>query len=195
MRFTKCRRRVRLFLAINLPPEVRREIDAATAVLRDCAPEVAWITEARLHLTLKFLGEQPESRVSEIQEAMAAVASRHQELAMTLGGVGAFPNFQRARIVWLGVEQEPRLALLHQDLEVACDKLGFEVEGRAFRPHLTLARIKQPLAAERLRVLSRVAKQTAYRTDFIVRSFDLMHSTQGPSGPTYSTVVSAVLRS
>ena len=186
---------MRLFLAINLPPEVRREIDAATAALRDCAPDVAWITEARLHLTLKFLGEQPESRVAEIQDAMAAVASRHGELAMTLGGVGAFPNFRRARIVWLGVEQEPRLELLHHDLEVACDKLGFAVEGRVFRPHLTLARLKHPLPEERLRALSRVAKQTAYRTDFIVRSFDLMHSTLGPSGPTYSTVVSAVLRS
>jgi len=186
---------VRLFLAINLPPEVRREIDAATAALRDCAPDVAWITEARLHLTLKFLGEQPESRVPEIQEAMAAVASRHGELAMTLGGVGAFPNFRRARVVWLGVEQDPRLDLLHHDLEVACDKLGFAVEGRAFRPHLTLARIKQPLSEEQLRELSRVAKKTEYRTDFIVRSFDLMHSTIGPSGPTYSTVVSAVLRS
>lgn len=186
---------MRLFLAINLPPEVRREIDAATAALRDCAPDVAWITETRLHLTLKFLGEQPESRVPEIQGAMAAVASRHRELAMTLGGVGAFPNFRRARIVWLGVEQDPRLELLHHDLEVACDKLGFEVEGRAFRPHLTLARIKQALSEEQLRVLSRVAKKTEYRTDFIVRSFDLMHSTLGPSGPAYSTVVSAVLRS
>jgi 2'-5' RNA ligase len=186
---------VRLFLAINLPPEVRREIDAATVALRDSAPEVAWIADACLHLTLKFLGEQPESRVPEIQEAMAAVASRHSELTMALGGVGAFPNFRRARIVWLGVEQEPRLELLHHDLEIACDKLGFEVEGRAFRPHLTLARIKHPLPEERLRVLSRVAKQTAYRSDFIVRSFDLMHSTLGPSGPAYSTVVSAVLRS
>jgi RNA 2',3'-cyclic 3'-phosphodiesterase len=195
VRFTNCQRRVRLFLAINLPPEVRREIDAATAALRDCAPNVAWIAEARLHLTLKFLGEQPESRIPEIQDAMAAVASRHSELAMTLGGVGAFPNFRRARIVWLGVEQDPRLELLHHDLEVAYDKLGFEVEGRAFRPHLTLARIKQPLSEEQLRVLSGVAKKTEYRTDFIVRSFDLMHSTLGPSGSTYSTVVSAVLRS
>lgn len=186
---------MRLFLAINLPAEVRREIDAATARLRESAPDIAWVTESRIHLTLKFLGEQPETRVSEIQDAMAAVAARHRELAMSLGGVGAFPNFRRARVVWLGVMQDPRLELLHHDLEVACEKLGFEIEGRPFRPHLTLARVKHHLPEERLRALARVAKQTEYRTDFIVRSFDLMQSDLGASGPAYTTLVSAALRS
>jgi 2'-5' RNA ligase len=186
---------VRLFLAINLPPEVRREIEAATASLRECAPDIAWVAEARLHLTLKFLGEQPEERVAEIQDAMAAVASRHREIMMTLAGVGAFPNFRRARVVWLGVTQDPRLELLHHDLEVACERLGFELEGRPFRPHLTLARVKQALPETSLRALARVAKHTEYRTDFIVRSFDLMQSVLGTSGPAYSTLVSAALRS
>jgi 2'-5' RNA ligase len=105
---------VRLFLAVNLTPEVRREVTAATALLRECAPapEVAWVDEPRLHLTLKFLGEQPSERLDEIQAAAAAVAGRHRELLMTLGGVGAFPNFRRARIVWLGVTQgNPRACL------------------------------------------------------------------------------------
>ena len=186
---------MRLFLAINLPPEVRREIAAATALLRETVPDVAWIAESRLHLTLKFLGEQPEECVAGIQEAMAAVASRHREIMMTVGGVGAFPNFRRARVVWLGVTQDPRLELLHHDLEVACERLGFEVEGRPFRPHLTLARVKEPLPESSLRSLARVAKRMQYRTDFIVRSFDLMHSVLGASGPAYSTLVSAALRS
>ena len=186
---------MRLFLAINLPPEVRREIEAATALLRESAPDAAWVHESRLHLTLKFLGEQPDDRVAEIQDVMAAVASRHREIMMTLGGVGAFPNFRRARVVWLGVTPDPRLELLHHDLEVACERLGFEIEGRPFRPHLTLARVKHPLPDPSLRALARVARKTAYRTDFIVRSFDLMQSVLGASGPAYSTLVSAALRS
>ena len=109
---------------------------------------------------------------------------------MTLGGIGAFPNFRRARVVWMGVEQEARLELLHHDIELACESLGFEVEGRAFRPHLTLARVKHALPEERLRALSRVGKQTDFRTDFIVRSVDLMSSELSQSGPTYRTLVS-----
>jgi 2'-5' RNA ligase len=188
---------VRLFLAINLTPEVRREVAAATAVLRDCAPppDAAWVGEPLLHLTLKFLGEQPEERLDELQAAVASVAGRHRELVMTLGGIGAFPNFRRARIVWLGVAQEPRLELLHHDIEMAYEKLGFDVEGRPFRPHLTLARIKHPLAEERARQLAHIAKRTDYRTDFVVRSIDLMNSDLTAAGPTYTTLVSAALRS
>jgi 2'-5' RNA ligase len=114
---------------------------------------------------------------------------------MTLGGIGAFPNFRRARVVWIGVGQDPRLELLHHDVEVACEGLGFEVEGRPFRPHLTLARVRQPLAEERARALSREAKRTAYDTEFMVRSIDLMQSDLSADGPAYTTLVSAALRS
>src|SRR4051794_28522093 len=80
--------RLRLFLAINLTPEVRRDVASATAALRDCVPELAWIREPRLHLTLKFLGEQPEGRVGEIGAAIMEVARRHREFVVTLGGMG-----------------------------------------------------------------------------------------------------------
>jgi len=186
---------MRLFIAINLPAEVRAEIVAATSALRAEAPELSWVSENRLHLTLKFLGEVEESRLDELAAAAAPVAGHHRELLMTLGGIGAFPNFRRARVVWMGIEQEARLELLHHDIELACESLGFEVEGRAFRPHLTLARLKHPLPEPRLRTLSRLGKQTDFRTDFIVRSVDLMSSELSQSGPTYRTLVSAALRS
>jgi 2'-5' RNA ligase len=188
---------VRLFLAVNFTPEVRREVAAATALLRECAPapDVAWTAEPLLHLTLKFLGEQPAERLDDVQAAAASVAGRHRELVMTLGGIGAFPNFRRARIVGLGVAQEARLELLHHDIELTYEKLGFQVEGRPFRPHLTLARVKHPLPEERARLLARTAKRTDYRTDFVVRSIDLMRSDLTAAGPTYTTLVSAALRS
>jgi 2'-5' RNA ligase len=186
---------VRLFLAINFPPAVRAEIVAATTPLRETAPELAWVKEPLLHLTLKFLDEQPEERLESIQAALAGVAARHRELLLTLGEIGAFPNFRRTRIVWMGVAQEPRLELLHHDIEVVFEALGFEVDGRPFRPHLTLARAKNTLPEDRLRALARSAKRTDYRTDFIVHSIDLMQSTLGPGGPSYTTLLSAALRS
>jgi 2'-5' RNA ligase len=186
---------VRLFLAINFPADVRRAIVGETAPLREAAPELSWVTEPRIHLTLKFLDEQPAERVPEIQAVAEEVAARHKSLTMSLGGVGAFPNFRRARVVWMGVAQEPRLELLHHDIEVAFERLGFELEGRAFRPHLTLARIKHPLPEERLRVLSRAAKQMDFETEFLVRSVDLMRSELSTTGPAYTTLASAALRS
>jgi 2'-5' RNA ligase len=186
---------VRLFVAINLSPEIRRGVLDATEPLRERAPELSWVDEARLHLTLKFLGEQPDERLGEIKDVLASVAGRHRELVMDIGGVGAFPNFRRARVVWIGIAQEPRLELLHHDVEVACESIGFEVEGRPFRPHLTLARVKTPISDERARELSRLAKRTDYRGDFIVRSVDLMRSELSAKGSSYTTLVSAALRS
>ena len=186
---------MRLFLAINLPPDVRREILDATALVRETAPEVSWLDEPRLHLTLKFLGEQPPERLDAISSALSDVAARHRNLVMSLGGIGAFPNFRRARIVWLGVEQDPRLELLHHDVEMAYEALGFEVEGRPFRPHLTLARVKHQLPEERLRKLSRAAKNVDFRTECDVQSIDLMQSELLAAGASYRRLVAAQLRS
>jgi 2'-5' RNA ligase len=186
---------VRLFLAINFPPDARREIANATSPLREIAPELGWTAEDRLHLTLKFLGEQAELRVDALAAALAKTAIQHRELLMSVGGIGAFPNFRRARVVWMGVSQDPRLELLHHDIEVAYDALGCELEGRPFRPHLTLARVREPLPVERMRDLWRAAKRIDYTTEFIVRSIDLMQSDLSSGGPKYTTVVSAPLRS
>jgi 2'-5' RNA ligase len=186
---------VRLFLAINFPAAVQHEIATVTAPLRDCAPELGWTAEDRLHLTLKFLGEQAEPRVDALAAALAKAATPHRELVMTVGGIGAFPNFRRARVVWMGVSQEPRLELLHHDIEVAYDALGCELEGRPFRPHLTLARVRDALPVERMRALWREAKKIDYTTEFVVRSVDLMRSDLSSTGSRYTTLVSAPLRS
>ena len=186
---------MRLFLAINLPDEVKRDVSAVVAPLRALVPELAWIDASRLHLTLKFLGEQPDDRVRVLAEAIAQVASRHRELVMELNGLGAFPNFRRARVVWMGVAQDARLELLHHDVEVECERIGFELDGRPFRPHLTLARVKHSVDEARLRELGRAARRIEYREDFAVRSIDLMQSTLSTAGSSYTTLVSAALRS
>jgi 2'-5' RNA ligase len=172
---------------------MRREVFVATAALRETAPDLAWVAEPRLHLTLKCLGEQPEERVSEIRDALAAIAANHRELAMSLGGIGAFPNFRRARELWLSVAPEPRLELLHHDVEVTYEGLGFEIDGRPYRPHVALARIKQPLAVEAARLLSRAAKRTEFRAELTIRSIGLMLSHQSGEVPVYTALASAAL--
>lgn len=186
---------MRLFLAINLDPAIRLAIVEATAPLRTAAPTLNWGDDSRLHLTLKFFGEQAEDVVPGISAAMGDVASRHRRFAMQLGGIGAFPNFRRARVVWMGIEREPRLELLQHDVEVACQDLGFELEGRAFHPHLTLARVRDRTGKDELRQLSRASKQVTFEGESGVESIDLMRSNQaGSGGARYERLHAASLR-
>jgi len=185
---------VRLFLAINLPADVRHEVIDATAPLRETAPDLSWVDESKLHLTLKFLGDVAPDAPARLVEAAERAASRSAPLAMSVREIGAFPNFRRARVVWIGVEQEPRLELLHHDLEMECEQLGFEVEGRPFRPHITLARVRAPLPVERMRALARVARSVRTSATIPVHRITLFESTLAPSGSRYRRLHSAILR-
>ena len=189
---------MRLFLAINLEPEMRRSIIDATSSLREAAPSIGWVDESRLHLTLKFLGAQPDDVVAPLSAAMTDVASKHRAFRMRVAEIGAFPNFRRARVVWMGVDREPRLEFLHHDVEVACQQLGFELEGRAFRPHLTLARVRDRAEVEEMRQLSRAGKKVHFEAECAVRSIDLMKSNldrvSAAAGARYERLHAAPLR-
>lgn len=189
---------MRLFLAINLEPAMRRSVIDATSPLRDAAPSLSWMDEGRLHLTLKFLGAQSQDLVAPLSEAMSDVASKHRTFRMRVAEIGAFPSFRRARVVWMGVEREPRLEFLHHDVELACQQLGFELEGRPFRPHLTLARVKDRTDIEELRRLSRAGKKVDFEAETVVRSIDLMQSNvdraSAEAGARYERLHAAPLR-
>ena len=184
---------VRLFFAIELGDTLRHALDHAVAPLRAAEPSLAWVSMERLHLTMKFLGEVDGDGAARLARAADAVATRHRPFEMTLGGVGAFPNFRRARVVWIGVASDPRLELLHHDLEVACDAEGFELEGRPFRPHITLARVRTPLALDRARPFARAARRVAYAGSDEVRGLVLCESARGSRHVPYRRVHAAPL--
>ncbi len=167
---------MRLFLGLNLDPAVRRRCYEATAPLRAARPDVHWVTEPKLHLTLKFLGEQEESVVSPVAAALDRVAGATRVMDLALGSLGAFPNFRRPRIVWVRVAPDPKLELLHHDIEVACEALGFGLDGRPFRPHVTLGRVIELRNATQLR---EAARRMRLRDESPVRSIDLMQSRGG----------------
>ena len=184
---------MRLFFAIELGEAVLDLLEEAMVPLRSEAPELAWVPRDKRHLTLKFLGDVDEAAVSMLSEAADRAAARHGPLEMHVREVGAFPNFRRARVVWIGVEQEPRLELLHHDLELACADEGFEVEGRPFRPHITLARVRAPLPAERLRALARTARRVCTKANVLVERITLFESTLAPTGARYRRIHAASL--
>jgi 2'-5' RNA ligase len=186
---------VRLFLAINFAPEIRHAIAEASAPLRAVAPDLSWIREPQLHLTVKFLGDQPDELAPTIAESMNAVAARNRVVDVEIGGVGAFPNFRRPRVVWIGVSPEPKLELLHHDVESACESLGLPLDGKPFRPHLTLARVKPRAArSDALKNLARAAKAVSFAEEAIITSIDLMESELTTVGSRYRMLASSPLR-
>jgi 2'-5' RNA ligase len=182
---------VRLFIAINLPESERQAIHHATAPLREAARSVTWVAPECIHLTMKFLGEQRPEAVASVREALGAVARRFQPLRLDVGGVGAFPRLGAPRIFWMGIAGDPKLELLHHDLEIACEALGHEVEARAFRPHVTLGRVRRDVTPEQIGTMARLATSVRYRATVDARSVDVMQSELSSSGPRY-TVLAAL---
>ncbi len=184
---------MRLFLAINLSAPARAAIDSSVAALHAPAPALRWIPPEKLHLTVRFIGERPVEQVPAIRAAIDAAVARHNDVPLAIRGIGAFPNFRRARVVWIGVAPDPRLEMLHHDIESACVALGMEHEGRPFRPHITLARVPPGIDETTLRALARAARAVRYSDVIDVTSVDLMSSELSPEGPHYRLLHSSPL--
>ena len=183
----------RLFLAIELPGDLLSAMEAAIEPLRVEAPSLAWTMSQSRHLTIKFFGDVAPDRAESLAQMVDEVSRSHRPFAIHLAHVGAFPNFRKARVVWLGVEHESRLELLQHDVEVAAESLGFELEGRAFRPHLTLARVREVLDVDRARRLARAAKKVDFTASVDVAELTLFESTLAPTGARHRRIHAATL--
>jgi len=136
---------MRLFIAIELPPEIKQGIAKVQEQLRTAGANAGWTRPEGIHLTLKFLGEVEESRTDDIKKALAAAVGSNDKLNLSIAGAGAFPNGKNPRVLWLGVTGDvEKLGSLQAAVEDVMTGLGFEREERKFSPHLTLARIKFP---------------------------------------------------
>ncbi|HEX6821831.1 MAG TPA: RNA 2',3'-cyclic phosphodiesterase [Candidatus Sulfotelmatobacter sp.] len=129
---------MRLFVALDIDDPIRQRIARFTEGVRNFAPDARWAKEESLHVTLKFIGEQGESSVARIREALAATAGRSTQVVFR--GYGFFPTTNSARVFWIGMEAGPELAALAAEVDAKLTPLGIAREQRKFTPHLTLAR-------------------------------------------------------
>src|ERR1022692_4235022 len=133
---------MRLFTGIDLPEDV---IDAFERLLVRFRPaaNLKWGPAYNMHITARFIGEWPDARLPELNDALAKVPPR-PPIRIDLRALGWFPNVKRPRVFWVGVDAGPELGQLVHDINMVLDPLGLPHEHRPFSPHLTLARIKQP---------------------------------------------------
>ncbi len=135
---------LRTFLAIDLPSALHSAIGQKEDKVSRELSGVNWVKPGNLHLTLKFIGDTPESKIDEIKKVMEEAVKLTGSFVITLRGFGVFPDKRLPRTVWTGVEGETMvLESLASHIESALVPLGFSKEDRPYRPHLTLARIKK----------------------------------------------------
>lgn len=128
---------MRLFVAIELPEAVQQQL----SLLQQELTGVRWVRPEQLHLTLAFLGEVAEVQLGQLTEALGQI--RCQPFTLQFGRLGCFPDQRHPRVFWIGLQPNPALQQLAQQVRAAVTACGITLEERLFSPHITLARLKE----------------------------------------------------
>ena len=178
---------MRLFVALETPAEIQRELDRRCREARPELPKARWVKLEAMHLTLVFLGETDPERPALDRELRAAFAGG-EPMELRIGALGAFPPRGKRRVVWAGIEADGDLEGLHRRVATAVQRaVGLEPDGRPYRPHLTLARCKPPWPASAVeRLISAFGPEPvgAYTVDHGCLISSQLH----PAGARYKTV-------
>lgn len=178
---------LRLFVAVELSPGVRRKLADAQRRLAPECPDVRWTREDALHLTMRFIGDAPVGQVEALAKALTAQAREVEPVDLRVEGLGCFPAAGRVRVVWAGAEEETGdLARLAQNVDRALAELGYPSDGKPFRPHITLGRLKEDSSGGAVR---RAVESAAFRGGVEgVDELVLMASDLSSRGPKYSVI-------
>ena len=129
---------MRLFIALDIDESIRQRIQRFMEGVREFVPDARWVRPESLHITLKFIGEEPPDALDKIKRALSGIEAESVDMAFR--GYGFFPTPKSARVFWIGLDSGPQLATLARSVDEAMHALGMEKEDHAFSPHLTLAR-------------------------------------------------------
>ncbi len=184
---------VRTFIALPTSIETHRSMADIQSQLKAAEADVKWESQDKFHITLKFLGNLEQSRIEMLAAKLAASISQRESFDLSYESLGAFPNLQRPRVVWIGAESSPAVLDLQAVVDQVCSDLGFPKESRSFHPHITLGRVK---GTRNLVRLTEAIKNTTFdpipsRCAEVV----LMKSDLHPRGSSYTILKSIFLQS
>ena len=195
---------MRLFVALDIDDAVRDRIARFIDGVRNFAPDARWMTPESLHVTLKFIGEQPEESVATIKQTLSAIDATATQIQFR--GCGFFPTAKSARVFWIGMEAGPELVALAAAIDQKLSILGVPKETRPFSPHLTLARgaggsgsphrkrnDRPNRIFERLQERLSALPQLEFGT-MTPREFFLYQSQLSPKGSTYTKLAGFALQ-
>jgi 2'-5' RNA ligase len=177
---------IRTFVAVKLPETVLAAIGDVQEQLAVYGFNVRWVTTGNIHLTLKFLGEVHEDELDSIAAVLTEAVHGFAPLRLAAAGVGVFPSVKRARVIWMGLSgQLSEFASLQRSIEDRLATIGYPREKRPFSGHLTLGRVKGPIAASRLTTAMGAFRDCASET-FEVDRVVLFKSDLRPTGALYT---------
>jgi 2'-5' RNA ligase len=169
---------IRLFVAIELPEDVRQRI----AAMRGGVPGARWLHPENMHVTVRFIGGVDEGTCHDIDAALSQI--RAPAFDIMLEGVGFFGAARTARVLFVPVAPSRPLAFLHDKIESALVRMGLEPEDRKFQPHVTLARLR---SAPPRRLLDFVSANNLFRAGPIaISNFTLFSSARGEGRSVYT---------
>jgi 2'-5' RNA ligase len=181
---------MRTFVAVELPENVRRDLEALQSELKKRGlGNLKWVSPEGIHLTLKFLGDVGRERLPDMAKVLDGLSCGFYPFEIGIKGLGAFPGMSRARVVWVGLTGElGRLQMLAEAVENGLSGLGFEKEKRPFSPHLTLARVRPETTSQEHKTLADVLGTYRFNLSsrIKVNGLSLMQSTLTPRGAIYN---------
>lgn len=135
--------KVRSFLAIEVPEKLRPKMEELQKRLREVRADVNWVPPQKVHLTLKFFGSISLEKVEQAAQIIEPIASKWEPFSVGISGLGCFPNKNRPRVIWVGINKGAKeITLLQKEIEKKLSAAGFPSEDRPFTPHLTLGRVR-----------------------------------------------------
>ena len=171
---------VRTFVAIFPPQQVREALFRAARDLPK-SKNIRLVSQEKIHLTLKFLGEVTEEELEGVKQALQPISGRHDPFEVSTSSFGAFPSERKARILWAGIEEgSEHLRTVAEDVENLLEPTGFERETRPYVPHLTLGRTRTH------RTMLDTSETSPPTLRFTASSIELVESAPGKNGVTYS---------
>ena len=173
---------VRVFIAIDIPQEIRNRLTGMQTELRSTGNSARWVAAESTHLTLRFIGEVAEKRREAIDAALEGLTWK--EFPVSVTGVGFFPGTRSPRVLWAGL-QASTMEGLTQEIDTRLERAGFDREKRAFRPHITLARAKTSRLERTLVAAAEKFAETGFGS-FTVDRCCLYQSTLKPTGSIYT---------
>jgi len=188
---------IRSFIAIELPDDLKLGLAQLQARLKlSQQPWVKPVEPHNIHLTLKFLGNIEENRISAITKGIATAVRGISPFHLEVKELGAFPNLKRVQVVWVGISGEiDKLVQLQQRIESNIAPLGFPGEARSFTPHLTIARLRNQATLDERQRLGELIAATKFEVAYTieVETIHLMRSQLTREGPIYSRIGSVGL--
>jgi 2'-5' RNA ligase len=179
----------RTFIAIKTDPgkKIRDCISQSRNSLK--GERIKWVSPLQLHFTLAFLGDTGPEQVNMTRRMLERIVPRYDAPSVLYRGLGLFRNVRDPRVLWIGLEIDPVLRELKAELDLELENLGFRIEKRDFRPHLTLARIKGMQNKESLEELLQAYRDYCFQENTI-RQLVYYESVLSREGPEYKVITS-----